>query len=99
PHNPTRQGHPHHHQILLHFSKIPPNIHPIPITLTIHDPHTPTHNFPQLSNPFLPLLNQHAPQQFIPFHLPQHFSIQTPLVLSQLYPHKTDSKSNPIPTT
>ncbi|WP_144685169.1 TerD family protein, partial [Bacillus altitudinis] len=55
-------------------------------------------NFAQVSNPYLPILNPASNQHLIPYHLAQHFSIQTPIILPQLYPHPPHSKFSPLPS-
>ncbi|WP_144552048.1 TerD family protein [Bacillus mycoides] len=70
----------------------------MPITLTIYHPQAPNQNFQQLTNPFTRLPNQQTNQELLRFHLAQHFSIQTPVLFSQLYPHNPHSNFNPLPT-
>ncbi|MCW4682216.1 TerD family protein [Bacillus pumilus] len=94
--NRTGEGDGDDEQILVDFSKIPANIDRIGITVTIHDAETRSQNFVQVSNAFVRVVNEEGGEELIRFDLGEDFSIETAVVVCELYRHESDWKFNAI---
>lgn len=94
--NRTGEGDGDDEQILVDFSKIPANIDRIGITVTIHDAETRSQNFGQVSNAFVRVVNEEGGEELIRFDLGEDFSIETAVVVCELYRHGSDWKFNAI---
>ncbi|AOZ88398.1 chemical-damaging agent resistance protein C [Bacillus xiamenensis] len=94
--NRTGEGDGDDEQILVDFSKIPANIDRIGITVTIHDAETRNQNFGQVSNAFVRVVNEEGGEELIRFDLGEDFSIETAVVVCELYRHGSDWKFNAI---
>ncbi|GLF84414.1 TerD family protein [Bacillus safensis] len=94
--NRTGEGDGDDEQILVDFSKIPANIDRIGITVTIHDAEARSQNFGQVSNAFVRVVNEEGGEELIRFDLGEDFSIETAVVVCELYRHGSDWKFNVI---
>ncbi|WMT28840.1 TerD family protein [Bacillus aerius] len=94
--NRTGEGDGDDEQILVDFSKIPANIDRIGITVTIHDAEARSQNFGQVSNAFVRVVNEEGGEEVIRFDLGEDFSIETAVVVCELYRHGSDWKFNAI---
>lgn len=94
--NRTGEGDGDDEQILVDFSKIPANIDRIGITVTIHDTEARSQNFGQVSNAFVRVVNEEGGEELIRFDLGEDFSIETAVVVCELYRHGSDWKFNAI---
>ena len=94
--NRTGEGDGDDEQILVDFSKIPANIDRIGITVTIHEAETRSQNFGQVSNAFVRVVNEEGGEELIRFDLGEDFSIETAVVVCELYRHESDWKFNAI---
>ncbi|PRS27546.1 TerD family protein [Bacillus pumilus] len=94
--NRTGEGDGDDEQILVDFSKIPANIDRIGITVTIHDAETRSQNFGQVSNAFVRVVNEEGGEELIRFDLGEDFSIETAVVVCELYRYESDWKFNAI---
>ncbi|MEI4791201.1 TerD family protein [Bacillus sp. FJAT-53060] len=94
--NRTGEGDGDDEQILVDFSKIPANIDRIGITVTIHDAEERSQNFGQVSNAFVRVVNEEGGEELIRFDLGEDFSIETAVVVCELYRHGSDWKFNAI---
>ena len=94
--NRTGEGDGDDEQILVDFSKIPANIDRIGITVTIHDAEARSQNFGQVSNAFVRVVNEEGGAELIRFDLGEDFSIETAVVVCELYRHGSDWKFNAI---
>ncbi|AHL70190.1 TerD family protein [Bacillus safensis] len=94
--NRTGEGDGDDEQILVDFSKIPANIDRIGITVTIHDAEARSQNFGQVSNAFVRVVNEEGGEELIRFDLGEDFSIETAVVVCELYRHGSDWKFNAI---
>ncbi|MDM5296867.1 TerD family protein [Bacillus pumilus] len=94
--NRTGEGDGDDEQILVDFSKIPANIDRIGITVTIHDAETRSQNFGQVSNAFVRVVNEEGGEELIRFDLGEDFSIETAVVVCELYRHGSDWKFSAI---
>lgn len=94
--NRTGEGDGDDEQLIVDFTKIPANIHRIGITVTIHDAETHGQNFGQVSNAFVRLVDNANNQELLRFDLGEDFSIETAVVICELYRHGDDWKFNAI---
>lgn len=94
--NRTGEGEGDDEQILVDFSKVPPEIHKIAITVTIYDAVTRRQNFGQVSNAFVRVVNEETNQEVMRYDLAEEFSIETAIVVCELYRHNSEWKFNAV---
>ncbi|MGD6830733.1 TerD family protein [Sutcliffiella halmapala] len=94
--NRTGEGDGDDEQLIVDFSKIPANVHKIGITVTIHDANVRHQNFGQVSNAFVRLMDEANNQELLRFDLGEDFSIETAVVVCELYRMGNDWKFNAI---
>ena len=94
--NRTGEGDGDDEQLIVDFSKIPSNVHKIGITVTIHDANTRHQNFGQVSNAFVRVLDDSNNQELLRFDLGEDFSIETAVVICELYRHGNDWKFSAV---
>jgi tellurium resistance protein TerD len=94
--NRTGAGDGDDEQILVDFSKIPSHIYKIGITVTIHDANVRSQNFGQVSNAFVRVVNEETNEELLRYDLGEDFSIETAIVVCELYRHNGDWKFNAI---
>lgn len=94
--NRTGEGEGDDEQILVNFSKIPSYVDKIGITVTIHDAEERSQNFGQVSNAFVRLVDESNNNELLRFDLGEDFSIETAVVVCELYRHGGDWKFNAI---
>lgn len=94
--NRTGEGDGDDEQIKIDFSKIPSNVHKVAITVTIHDAVNRGQNFGQVSNAFVRLINEDTGQELIRYDLAEDFSVETALVICEIYRHGNEWKFSAI---
>ena len=94
--NRTGEGEGDDEQIIIEFSKVPANIERIAITVTIHDAAERHQNFGQVSNAFIRIVNESNNEEVLRYDLAEDFSIETVLVIAELYKHNGEWKFNAI---
>ncbi|GAA0348385.1 TerD family protein [Bacillus carboniphilus] len=94
--NRTGEGDGDDEQILIDFSKVPSHVHRIAIAVTIHDAETRSQNFGQVSNAFVRVVNDATQVEVLRFDLGEDFSVETALVVCELYRHDGEWKFNAI---
>ncbi len=87
--------------IIINFTKLPPEIQKIAITVTIHDAANRRQNFGQVSNAYVRVLkvaneNDTAGEELLRFDLAEEFSFETALVVCEIYRYGNDWKFNAI---
>ncbi|GJJ24492.1 TerD family protein [Bacillus velezensis] len=82
--NRTGEGEGDDEQIIVDFSKIPANIEKIGITVTIHDAE------------FVRVVDENSQNELLRFDLGEDFSIETAVVVCELYRHGAEWKFNAI---
>ena len=90
--NRTGEGEGDDESILIDFSKVPVNIERIAITVTIHDAAERHQNFGQVSNAFIRIVNESNNEEILRYDLAEDFSIETVLVIAELYKHNGEWK-------
>lgn len=83
-------------QIKIDLSKVPAEVEKIAFTITIHDADTRSQNFGQVSNAFVRVVNEQSNEELIRYDLGEDFSIETAVVVAELYRHGGEWKFNAI---
>jgi tellurium resistance protein TerD len=94
--NRTGEGDGDDEQLIVEFSKIPPAIEKIAITVTIHDAIARAQNFGQVSNAFVRVVNEETNEEVLRYDLSEDFSVETALVFCELYRHNGEWKFSAI---
>ena len=83
-------------EIQVDLSKVPANITKIAFTVTIYDAEIKRQNFGQVSNAFIRLVDEVTGTELIRYDLGEDFSIETALVVGELYRNNGEWKFNAI---
>lgn len=83
-------------QVQIDLSSIPANVDKVSFTVTIHEAQTRGQNFGQVSNSFIRIMNESTGVELIRYDLGEDFSIETAVVVGELYRHGTEWKFNAI---
>ena len=94
--NRTGAGEGDDEQIRVELSKVPANIEKIDITVTIYEFDTRRQNFGQVSNAFVRIVDEATNTEIVRYDLEEDFSIETALVVGELYRHNGEWKFNAI---
>ncbi|MBQ1833316.1 MAG: TerD family protein [Treponema sp.] len=94
--NRTGDGDGDDEQIMVDLSKVPANIERIAFTCTIYDADARGQNFGQVNNAYIHLLNQATGEELVRYDLGEDFSIETAVVVGELYRNNGEWKFNAI---
>lgn len=94
--NLTGEGDGDDEQIKIDLSKIPTEVEKIAFTITIHEAEARSQNFGQVSNAFVRVVNEQSNEELIRYDLGEDFSIETAVVVAELYRHGGEWKFNAI---
>ncbi|MCT4621042.1 MAG: TerD family protein [Marinisporobacter sp.] len=94
--NLTGEGDGDDEQIKIELGKVPQNVHKIDFTVTIHQAAERSQNFGQVSNAFIRIANEATGEELIRYDLGEDFSIETAVVVGELYRHNGDWKFNAV---
>lgn len=94
--NLTGEGEGDDEVIKVDLSKVPENISKIDFTVTIYDAETRCQNFGQVSNAYIHVLDETNGTELIRFDLGEDFSVETAIVVGELYRHNGEWKFNAI---
>ena len=94
--NLTGEGEGDDEQIQIDLTKIPANIEKIAFTVTIYDADVRRQNFGQVSNAFIRIVDESNNTELIRYDLGEDFSIETAVVVGELYRHNGEWKFNAI---
>ena len=83
-------------QIQIDLSKIPANVDKIAFTVTIYESEERKQNFGQVSNAFIRIVDEATGTELIRYDLGEDFSIETAVVVGELYRNGTEWKFNAI---
>ena len=83
-------------QIEVSLAKIPPNVERIAFTVTIYDAEPRRQNFGQVSNSYIRIVDADTDSELIRYDLGEDFSIETAVVVGELYKHNGEWKFNAI---
>ena len=94
--NLTGEGEGDDEQIKVDLSLVPANIERIAFTVTIYDADVRRQNFGQVSNAFIRIVDETNGRELIRYDLGEDFSIETAVVVGELYRHNADWRFNAI---
>jgi tellurium resistance protein TerD len=94
--NLTGEGDGDDEQVLVDLEQIPANVSRIAFTVTIYDAETRRQNFGQVSNAFIRIVDENTGVELIRYDLGEDFSIETAVVVGELYRHNGEWKFNAI---
>ncbi|MBQ9243254.1 MAG: TerD family protein [Proteobacteria bacterium] len=83
-------------QLLVDLSLVPANIEKIAFVVTIYDAAERRQNFGMVSNSYIRVVDQNSNQELIRFDLGEDFSIETAIVVGELYRHNGEWKFNAV---
>ena len=94
--NLTGEGEGDDEQILVDLTKVPSNIEKIAFTVTIYEAEAKRQNFGQVSNSYIRLVDEETGTEMIHYDLREDFSIETAVVVGELYRYNGEWKFNAI---
>ena len=94
--NLTGEGDGDDEQIMVDLTKVPSNILKVAFTVTIYDADVRRQNFGQVSNAYIRIVDDATNTELIRYDLGEDFSIETAVVVGELYKHGTEWKFNAI---
>ena len=94
--NLTGEGEGDDEQILVDLTKVPSNIERIAFTVTIYEAEARRQNFGQVSNSYIRLVDEETGTEMIHYDLGEDFSIETAVVVGELYRYNGEWKFNAI---
>lgn len=94
--NRTGEGEGDDEQIYIDLDLIPENIDKIAITVTIDAADQRHQNFGMVSNAYCRLVNSETDKEEIRFNLGEDFSVETAIVVGEVYRHNGDWKFNAV---
>jgi len=94
--NRTGAGDGDDEQVIIDLKAVSSNIQRITFTITIHDGEARNQNFGQVSNSYVRILNEATNEELIRYDLGEDFSIETALVVGELYRHNNEWKFSAI---
>ena len=94
--NLTGEGDGDDEQVQIILDKIPASVEKIAFTVTIYDAEGRKQNFGQVSNAFIRIVDESTNQELIRYDLGEDFSIETAVVVGELYRNNGEWKFNAI---
>lgn len=94
--NRTGEGEGDDEQVKIDLSNVPANIQRITFTITIHDGEARNQNFGQVSNSYVRIVSEDSGEELIRYDLGEDFSIETAIVVGELYRHNNEWKFSAI---
>ncbi|BBB91460.1 MAG TPA: TerD family protein [Methylomusa anaerophila] len=94
--NKTGAGEGDDEQIKVDLSKVPATIEKIDFTITIHEAAERKQNFGQVSNAYVRIFNEVTDEELIRYDLGEDFSVETAIVVAELYRHGNEWKFNAV---
>ena len=94
--NLTGEGEGDDEQIFVDLSKIPSNVSKVAFTVTIYEAESRGQNVGQVSNSFIRIVDESTGQELIHYDLGEDFSIETAVVVGELYKYNGEWKFNAI---
>lgn len=94
--NLTGEGDGDDEQIKLDLSLVPQNVNKIAFTVTIHEAQERRQNFGQVNNSYVRVVNADNNQELLNYELGEDFSIETAIVVCEIYRHNGEWKFNAL---
>ena len=83
-------------EIKIDLSKVPANIEKIAFTVTIYEADARKQNFGQVENAFIRVFDEQNGKELIRYDLDEDFSIETAVIVGELYRNKGEWKLNAV---
>jgi tellurium resistance protein TerD len=83
-------------QVNISLANVPATVERIAFTITIHDAEQRNQNFGQVSNSYVRIINDANSEELIRYDLGEDFSIETAVVVGELYRHGSEWKFSAI---
>ena len=94
--NLTGEGDGDDEQVKVDLSLVPQNISKIAFTVTIHEALERRQNFGQVSNSYVRVMDEDTNQELLNYELGEDFSIETAIVVCEIYRHNGEWKFNAL---
>jgi tellurium resistance protein TerD len=94
--NLTGEGEGDDEVIKVDLSKIPADISKVAFTVTIHEAESRAQNFGMVSNAYIRVVNEAGGAELIRYDLGEDYSVETAVVVGEIYRHGTEWKFNAI---
>ena len=94
--NLTGEGDGDDEQVKVDLSLVPQNIRKIAFTVTIHEALERRQNFGQVSNSYVRVIDEDTNQELLNYELGEDFSIETAIVVCEIYRHNGEWKFNAL---
>ncbi len=94
--NTTGEGDEDDEQIHIELNKVPDNLEKIAFTVTIYEAEQRHQNFGQVSNAYIRIIDEATGTELVRFDLGEDFSIETAVVVGELYKNNGEWKFNAI---
>lgn len=83
-------------QVKVQLASVPAEVNKIDFTVTIHDAEARRQNFGQVSNAYIRIFNEETGEELVRYDLGEDFSIETAVVVAEIYRHGSEWKFNAI---
>ncbi|MCG8700791.1 MAG: TerD family protein [Bacteroidales bacterium] len=90
--NLTGEGEGDDEQIKIDLSKVPDDVEKVSFAITIHEATERNQNFGQVSNAFVRIVDESKNEELIRYDLGEDFSIETAIIVGELYKHNSEWK-------
>ncbi|BAQ62837.1 tellurium resistance protein TerD [Geminocystis sp. NIES-3708] len=94
--NLTGEGEGDDEGIIADLRKVPADVQKIVITVTIHESEKRGHNFGQVRNAFVRLVNVETKEEILRYDLEENFSIETALIMAEIYRKDGEWRMNAV---
>ena len=94
--NLTGEGNGDDEQVKVDLSLVPQNISKIAFTVTIHEALERRQNFGQVSNSYVRVIDEDTNQELLNYELGEDFSIETAIVVCDIYRHNGEWKFSAV---
>ncbi|MFD1929835.1 TerD family protein [Sporosarcina siberiensis] len=94
--NLTGEGDGDDEQVKISLANVPATTEKIAFAITIHDAEQRSQNFGQVSNSYVRIVNDANGEELVRYDLGEDFSIETAVVVGELYRHGAEWKFNAI---
>ncbi len=94
--NRTGEGEGDDEQLTVELASVPAEVEKISFCITIHDATARSQNFGQVSNAFVRIVNEETNEELIRYDLGEDFSVETAIVVAELYRHSGEWKFSAV---
>lgn len=94
--NRTGAGDGDDESVIVDLEKVPPEIHRLAVTVTIHEAESRRQNFGQVSGAFIRVANLDTDIELVRFDLTEDYSTETAMIFGEVYRHQGEWKFKAI---